>query len=250
MRGKKRILYTEFRLSKPVTATLVKLVSAPDLVERVYRVLHDAISAGTLAPLERILQEEVARQLSVSRQPVLQALRRLKDDGLVQDAPGRGLQVAPLDATWIARVYEVRGALDALAARLAAQQRAQLDPKLLERGRKAARGRDVPAMIESDIAFHGAIYAASNNPLIERSAVQHWSHIRRAMGAVLQKSTRRETVWDEHEAIARAIVAGNAAAAERLMLAHDRHAAEHMTRQMRAATNLTPPRRRATGDLR
>ena len=234
----------------PVTATLVKLDSTPDLVERAYRALHDAISAGTLAPLARITQEEVARQLAVSRQPVLQALRRLKDDGLVQDAPGRGLQVAPLEADWIASVYEVRGALDALAARLAALQHAVLDPKLLERGRKAARGRNVPAMIEADIDFHNAVYAASNNPLIERSAQLHWSHIRRAMGAVLQKSTLRATVWDEHEAIAAAIAAGDAKAAERLMLAHDQRAAQHMTRQLTAAANPPPPPRHATGDRR
>ena len=232
----------------PVTATLVKLDSAPDLVERVYRALHDAISAGTLAPLARITQEEVARQLAVSRQPVLQALRRLKDDGLVLDAPGRGLQVAPLDAAWIASVYEVRGALDALAARLAALQHAVLEPKLLERGRKATRGRDVPAMIEADIAFHNAVYTASNNPLIERSAQLHWSHIRRAMGAVLQKSAVRDTVWDEHQAIAQAIAAGDAPAAERLMLAHDQRAAEHMTRQLTAAANPPPAARRARGD--
>ena len=194
-----------------MTATLVKLENTPDLVERVYRVLHDAISAGTLAPLARITQEEVARQLVVSRQPVLQALRRLKDDGLVQDAPGRGLQVAPLEPAWIASVYEVRGALDALAARLAALQHAVLDPKLLERGRKATWGHNVPAMIEADVAFHNAVYAASNNPLIERSAQLHWSHIRRAMDAVLQKSTLRDSVWDEHEAIAQAIAAGEAA---------------------------------------
>ena len=49
---------------------------------------------------------------------MLQALRLLKKDGLVVDAPGRGVLVAPLDAAWIAQVYEVRGALDALAARL------------------------------------------------------------------------------------------------------------------------------------
>lgn len=231
-----------------MAATLVKLDSAPDLVERVYHVLHGAISAGTLAPLARITQEEVARQLAVSRQPVLQALRRLKDDGLVQDAPGRGLQVAPLDAAWIASVYEVRGALDALAARLAAVQQAAIDPKLLERGRKATRGRNVQAMIEADIAFHAAVYAASNNPLIGRSAQLHWSHIRRAMGAVLQKSTLRDTVWDEHEAIASAIAAGDAAAAERLMLAHDQRAAEHMTRQLTAAAHPPPAARHATGD--
>ncbi len=81
-----------------VTAHLVKLQSAPDLVERVYRALLDAISDGSLAPGERLTQEDIAEQLAVSRQPVLQALRLLKKDGLVHDAPGRGVLVAPLDA--------------------------------------------------------------------------------------------------------------------------------------------------------
>ena len=195
-----------------VTAALVKLDSIPDLVERVYRLLHDAISAGTLEPLARITQKEFARQLAVSRQPVLQAPRRIKDDSLVQDAPGRGLQVAPLKAALIASVYGVRGALDASAASLAALRQVVLDP------------------------------------LIERSAQLHCNYIRRAMGAVLQKSTLRESVWDEHEMIAQAIAAGDAAAAERLMLAHDRRAAEHMTRQLAAAANPPPPPRLATGD--
>ena len=103
-----------------MTAHLVKLESAPDLVDQVYRSLLDAISDGSLAPGERITQEDIAEKLAVSRQPVLQALRLLKKDGFVLDAPGRGVLVAPLDADWIAKVYQVRGSLDALAARLAA----------------------------------------------------------------------------------------------------------------------------------
>ena len=93
-------------------------------------------------------------------------------------------------------------------------------------------------MIEADLAFHQAIYAASGNPLIEQSALLHWRHIRRAMGAVLQRSALREAVWDEHEAIAAAIAAGNADRAEALIGGHDRRASEHMTRLM------------ATGDAR
>ena len=97
-------------------------------------------------PGTRLTQEDIAAQLAVSRQPVLQALRLLKKDGLVLDAPGRGVLVAPLDAGWIAKVYQVRGALDALAARLAAAaaRRASI-PTLIERGRRAARGRNVKA---------------------------------------------------------------------------------------------------------
>ncbi|MEO7336015.1 MAG: GntR family transcriptional regulator [Caldimonas sp.] len=209
-------------------STLVKLQTEPDLVDRVYRSLLDAISDGSLAPGSRLTQEDLAERLAVSRQPVLQALRLLKKDGLVHDAPGRGLLVAPLDAAWIADVYEVRGALDALAVQLAAARRAVLDPRLIERGRRVARGRDIQAMIEADIAFHNAIYAASGNPLIERSAQVHWVHLRRVMGAVLQSSRQREPIWDEHAAIAEAVAAGDAGRATELIELHSRQASENL----------------------
>ena len=211
-----------------MTALLVKLETAPDLVEQVYQRLLDAISEGTLAPGERLTQEDIAERLAVSRQPVLQALRQLKKDGFVLDAPGRGVLVAPLDAEWIAQVYQVRGALDALAARLAASHRYRIDPKLIEYGRKAARGRNVKAMIDADMAFHSAIYAASRNPLIEQSAHQHWRHLRRVMGAVLQSSRQRENLWDEHEAIARAIADGDGERASALINDHSRQASENL----------------------
>ncbi len=209
-------------------AQLLKLETAPDLVDQVYRSLLDAISDGSMAPGERITQEDIAQRLAVSRQPVLQALRLLKNDGFVMDAPGRGVLVAPLDAQWILKVYQVRGALDALAARLAATHRFKLDPKLIEQGRKAARGRNVKAMIDADMAFHNAIYAASKNPLIEQSAHQQWRHLRRVMGAVLQQSRQREAVWDEHEAIAKAIASGDAERAGRLIEQHSKSASENL----------------------
>ena len=213
---------------------LLRLDIAPDLVERVYRSLLDAIIEGSLAPGARLTQDEIASQLAVSRQPVLQALRLLKADGLLLDAPGRGLRVAPLDGAWIASVYQVRAALDVLAARLAAARRARLDPALVQRGRKAARGRDVRASIEADVDFHNAVYAASGNPLIEQSANVHWRHIRRAMGAVLQRSAMRLAVWDEHEAIADAIAQGRADDAAQLMSGHDQRASAYMSAQLDA----------------
>ena len=209
-------------------ASLMRIEAAPDYVEQACRALVDAIASGQFAPGERLTQEDIARRLNVSRQPVLQALRLLKKDGLVEDAPGRGLQVAPLDETLISRVYQVRGALDGLAARLAAGRRAVLEPQLIAVGRVAADSRDVKAMIDADLAFHHAVYAASGNPLLAPAAEVHWHQIRRAMGAVLQRSSLRHTVWDEHEAIAAAIAAGHADEAERLMGAHTQQAAENM----------------------
>jgi DNA-binding GntR family transcriptional regulator len=207
---------------------LIKIESSPDLVDQVYRSLLDAISEGAMAPGARIGQEDVAAQLAVSRQPVLQALRLLKKDGFVLDAPGRGVQVAPLDVARLAQIYQVRSALDALAARLAARARVVLDPLLITFGRQAARGSNVKAMMAADEACHAAIYAASGNPLIAPSAQLHWQHIRRAMGAVLQVSTMRESIWDEHEAIASAIAAGDEDAAETLIRQHGMDAGNNL----------------------
>lgn len=211
-----------------MTANLIKIESAPDLVEQVYASLLDAISDGTLLPGSRIMQEDVAEQLAVSRQPVLQALRLLRKDGFVMDAPGRGVLVTPLDVTKLVQIYQVRSMLDALAARLAARTRYKLDAQLMTQGRLAARGSDVKAMMTADAAFHIAIYAASGNPLIAQTAQTHWHHIRRAMGAVLQLSTMRESIWDEHEAIAKAIAHGDEAKAEALIREHGEYAARNL----------------------
>ncbi len=217
-----------------MTETLSRLNQSPDLVDQVYRALLDAIRDGSLAPGLRLTQEDIAQRLAVSRQPVLQALRLLKKDGLVMDAPGRGLQVTPLDPQVVGQVYQVRGALDALAARLAAQQQYRIAPALIAQGRKAAAGRDIDAMIEADIAFHAAIYEGSGNPLIAQSAQLHWHHVRRVMGAVLQTTPQRESLWDEHQAIADAIAVGDADTAGRLIDEHSRRASEALGRQLNA----------------
>lgn len=213
---------------------LDKLPTRSDFVETVYNVLVDAITDGSLAPGERITQEDIAEQLHVSRSPVLQALRLLKKDGLIEDAPGRGVQVAPLDPEWVGHLYEVRGALDALAVRLAAQARAEIDPALLDRGREIAQSGDLKRIIDADIAFHNAIYAASGNELIAENANRYWVHLRRVMGAVHRWATQRSAIWDEHQAIADAIRAGDTDLAVRLTEEHITRARTNLVHQLRA----------------
>lgn len=201
----------------------MKLSQVPnrtDYVDMVYTRLRDAISDGTLAPGERVTQEDLAARLNVSRSPVLQALRLLKKDGLLQEAPGRGLLVTRLEPDRIGHLYQIRGALDALAARLAAERGKRIPMALIARGREVTARTDVHAMIEADIAFHRAIYEASGNPLIVDNALLHWVHFRRLMGAVLRQSASRQGIWDEHEAIAVAINSQDAALAAALSEQH------------------------------
>ena len=215
-----------------MSKALLSLSTAPDLVEQIYARLLDAISAGTLLPGERLTQEDLAQRFAVSRQPVLQALRLLKKDGFVEDAPGRGVQVTQLDVDWIAQVYQVRGSLDALAVRLAAERRATLEPTLMQQGRQTEQTRDVQALIQADLAFHRAIYQASGNPLIAQSIDLHWHHLKRVMGAVLQSSQQRQNVWDDHEAIAHAISTNDADLAVRLVQEHAHKASVQLTARL------------------
>jgi DNA-binding GntR family transcriptional regulator len=224
----------ELRDLAPKTHNLVSLPAKEDYVAQVYRALLDAICDGTLPPQTRLTQDEIAERLGVSRSPVQQALRLLAKDGFVRDAPGRGVLVAPLDADWIGKVYQVRGALDALAARLAAERGAKIDPELLRLGRRATTSGNVRAMIDADIAFHAAIYQASGNELIAKSAYLHWDHLRRVMGAVLQASTVRTAIWDEHAAIANAIGKRDAERAAALCEGHSAKARSNLVRNINA----------------
>lgn len=212
---------------------------SPDMVDQVYKALLDAICDGSLAAGQRITQEDIATRLAVSRQPVHQALRQLKLDGLVVDATGlspatrgRGVVISHIDPQAMAQIYAVRGSLDGLGARLAAQRGAKIDPALIAQGRRASKGKYVKAMIEADMAFHEAVYAASGNDLISQSARAHWRHIRRMMGAVLQHVKQRDTSWDDHQAIADAIAAGDADLAEKLSIQHCEDACRILTQHL------------------
>src|SRR5690554_6105043 len=111
------------------------------VLEAVYAALRDSICEGRLTPGERLTQDDIADQLGVSRQPVGQALILLKSQGFVSETGRRGLVVAPLRIETVRDIYELRGALDGLAASLAAQR---AGPELLARGTEILdEGRDL-----------------------------------------------------------------------------------------------------------
>ena len=83
------------------------LESQPKLVEQVHKAILSEIAEAKLKAGSRIIQEQIAQELGVSRQPVQQALVLLKNQGVLTEAPGRGLQVAPLNLELIRQMYEV-----------------------------------------------------------------------------------------------------------------------------------------------
>ena len=200
------------------------LTIQPSMTEQVYDQILEEIIAGRVSDQSRLIQEDLAKTLGVSRQPVQQALLLLRNQGILRDAPGRGLVVAPIDAGFVRDLFEVRAATEALACRLAAErgskQAAKLGPKLIEDGRKAERDGSVFKLIAADKKFHEFLYDISGNSLIKETMQPYWVHLRRLMGEVLLRDETPRRIWDQHEAILQAILRGNGAKAEELARAH------------------------------
>lgn len=227
------------------------LTNQPSLAEQVYEVILSEIVSGRLSDNPRLIQDDLAKTLGVSRQPVQQALLLLRSQGFLRDAPGRGLVVAPIEPGFVRNLFELRAVTEALACRLAAERggadAARLGPKLIEEGRKAERESSVAKLITADMRFHEFLYDISGNRLIKETMQPYWAHLRRLMGEVLLKDETPRRIWDQHEAILQAIIDGNASQAEDLARAHIQGAAEvfiarlesarkeHETRQSRAS---------------
>ena len=213
------------------------LALAPNLVEQVRDALLSDIASGQLSPGERIIQEQIAKTLGVSRQPVQQALLLLRNVGVLLDAPGRGLVVAPLEPDQVRHMYDMRSVIEGLACRLAAERNAEraakLGPALIDAGRKAVAAGSVAKMIAADMKFHEFIYGLSGNPLVAPAMATHWTHTQRVMGEVLMRDETPRDIWDQHEQILEAIAAGKAAAAETLARKHITQAAGFMVARMR-----------------
>jgi DNA-binding transcriptional MocR family regulator len=98
----------EFRIQNG--GRLQPLDPQPALIDRTYERLVAAIADGTLAPGQRIRQEELGRALGVSRQPISHALQLLKQQKLVEEHGRRGLIVSEIDAARVRELYQVRSA--------------------------------------------------------------------------------------------------------------------------------------------
>jgi len=225
--------------------SLTRLDALPDLIDQVHDRLLAAVVDGSLMPGQRLTQESVAARLGVSRQPVSHALQLLKRRGLLVEHGKRGLAVAALDADRIRDLYQVREALEVLAAGLAAQRaragsiarderRAAEDA--LEHGTRLGARAAILDLVRADVAFHSALHRLSGNSAIAETIAEEWPHFMRSIGFVLIDAAIRQRVWQEHTEILRAVLAGDAGAAERLMQQHMAGARDDTTNRLARKT--------------
>ncbi len=184
------------------------------------------IIEGRLPQGERIMEEDLAQELGVSRNPVREALQTLAHEGFVELEPRRGARVMVLTDERAADVFEVREALEGLVAKLAAERRSEAQlaamRALIVEGRLLLESEDVRDLPRLNSHFHALLTEAANSPTLTEllEGLTHliqWLYTRR----VRERGTWS---WDEHTAIAAAIEERNAAKAQALAAHHIRNA--------------------------
>jgi DNA-binding GntR family transcriptional regulator len=205
------------------------LATQPRLVSQVHQAILSEIAQGNLRPGARIIQEQIAEELGVSRQPVQQALLLLRNQGVLSDAPGRGLVVAALDLEYVRNMYEIRAVIEGLAFRRAAEHNAELarklGPTLIANGHRSAASSSVAEVIASDLQFHSLVHELSRNSLIAPMMEAQWTCTQRVMGEALMREGRASEIWSEHESMLEAVMSGDGDRAEALARAHIARAA-------------------------
>lgn len=187
----------------------------PDGQGDAYSLILEAIDRGDIRPGQRLVETELAERLGVSRTPVREALSRLEAQGVVA-REGRGLRVATLDHDQLGELYEVRGVVEGLAARLAARHAAPEEIAVLTDMVEADRRvlGDPRALALANRRFHRQLHRASHNRYLN----QMLQSMRRSMALIssttLAAPGRGAQALDEHAEIVAAIAARDEAAAQ------------------------------------
>ncbi|MFO1057539.1 MAG: GntR family transcriptional regulator [Dongiaceae bacterium] len=210
----------------PATGIGMAPLSATTLADQIADRMIAGIAARQLRPGQRLTEAELAAELRVSRVPVREAMQALASQGILVPAPRRGLQVAPFDPPWAQQLCEVRLSLERLCARLVVQRLrhdpgclAPLDAAIAALAAEAGRGeRD--AVNRADIAFHAALYAIADSPLLTAL----WSGIARHVLILFSIETFDRAEFSyivaEHRRYRDALAAGRLAAIDREIEAH------------------------------
>ncbi len=197
--------------------------SGTPTVQKIVLAVTAAVRAGQLAPGQRLMEADFAARLGASRSSVREAFRRLTADGLLGFEPHRGVTVRMLSRREVDNLFVVRGALEALAVRLALPTLRQAPARLLALQAdmdRAVEASDMPAFTQANAAFHALFAEAADNPLLSETLTRlsnsiYWLQFRMLVD--------RRRVFDshaEHRRVAEAILAGDTDAAETAMREH------------------------------
>jgi DNA-binding GntR family transcriptional regulator len=192
------------------------------LRDKVAEEIRAAILSGHFKPGDRLIEDRLAEEFGVSRNPIREAMRTLASEGLIEVTARRGAVVASLSAQEAQELLEVRATLEAANARLASRRR---DPVVLDRlnailqrgteAIEAGRVTDLPGLND---AFHTHLAQAGHNRVLAdlmKTLRDRSAPLFRGFGLDFARAS-----WAEHAGILRAVIAGDAEMASLLAYRH------------------------------
>lgn len=192
------------------------------LREAVLDEIRRRIINGTYPPGHRLLEEEVASDLDVSRNPVREALQVLGMEGFVEIEPRRGARVTIFTSERAERIFELRQPLEGLVARLAARRRSEEQLRemraVVAEGLATAEAGRLGELPELNTRFHELLASAADNEFLE-DTMNRLSHLIEWIYAV-RIQERSALSWHEHAQIVDAIERRDEADAERYSFHH------------------------------
>jgi DNA-binding GntR family transcriptional regulator len=199
------------------------------VVDFAIETIKSGIYEGRFAPGQRLIEADLTRDLQVSRGPLREALRRLAADGLIELVSHRGAVVARPSREEVAGLFDAREALEALAARRAAERIGEADNRAVARqlrGEVATGGTGAgPDYVRENQHFHDTILRLAGNIHLHRLLAQlEFPAFRASFFRVFDEAERAASLG-EHRVIIDAIVAGEAKRAEDAIRKHVRRAA-------------------------
>lgn len=207
----------------------------PVAADAIYATLREGILRGILPPGEHLGEIQLASLFSRSRTPVREAILRLESERLAERSARRGFVVGRISREEVLEAYAVRGALDGLAARLAAQGAFtnELDHLawLNGRMRKAAEEQNPQEMRELNIEFHEQVARAGRNTMLLQFIRQIHDWVRRFRDSTFSYPGRAIEAVEEHDALLDALGRRDPDAAERI-------ARSHMARAMQVRISM------------
>ena len=204
----------------------------------VFNTLRDAILTGKLVPGERLMENQLAEKLGVSRTPVREALRMLELENLVELVPRKGAQVLDMSEKDITNILEVRSALEGLATSLACKKMTKEDLQKLKSMEvdfeKAVADNDVDHFVDIDEDFHDLIFAATeNDKLISIFRNLRIQLYRYRMAQAKNNETSMSTIVAHHRSIIRAIENHDAEEGASIAQGHIKYQTESILRFVR-----------------
>ena len=214
----------------------VKLDSYKPLREVVYETLREAIRNGALTPGERLMEIQLAEELGVSRTPVREAIRKLELERFVVMLPRRGTYVANLSLKDINEVFEIRAALDGLAAGLAAERITEEELEQMERLlveiADCIEQHNNQKIVEADEAFHDILYRASRNERLVGIICNLREQFARFRSVSIKYPGRLQNTLEEHRQLVEAIAQRNPEAAQQKAREHIENAEQTLLLEM------------------